>query len=237
MLKKNVVLAAAATAMIFTLSTGHAAGKGKGGNGGSAVIGYEIDPHSCEVTVTSTKDISNIVIKNADGDTIKKWDGLSGKSFSDFGMYAAYLPEGSLHIKSGNNGVRGLGPDIEEYEDGFRADLAACLEPPTKCPCVDEGSSWLTQSPTFVEQASGGQINYVIRDLSDEYTLEVAFPDGSEFYLGIGDFGGLACANEIRNAGASNITYTAIPIGFTLEETVAECKSFLEDAFEEDAFE
>ena len=128
-----MVVAASAVVCAIAVAPAHAAGKGKGNNNGSsAVIGYEIDPDSCAVSVTSTKDISNVVIQDADGNQVEKFDDLSGHSF-DLGNYTALLTEGTLHVKSGNNGNRGLGPDVG---DEFREELAACLEP--DCPFIAE---------------------------------------------------------------------------------------------------
>jgi len=169
------VIACTHSASVYS-ENGKGKGQGKGnGNGGSAVIGYSIAPNSCAVTVTSTKDISNIVIKDDSGNTIKKWDNLSGGSFANFGMYAAYLPDSQLHVKSGNNGKRGLGAEIG---DQFRSDLLACLEP--ACPFDD-----------LIDVASGS----VIIDLDTGCSLASTTTPGA--LLEVFDCRAIACSPEL----------------------------------------
>ena len=143
-MKKVLVTSVVTLATALCLSTGHAGNHGKNhgkGKGRSAVISYSIEPGTCAVTINSTKDLSNIVLKDSSGNRLMKWDDLSGKSFSDFGMlYGALLADGSLYVKSGNNGKRGkrnrgLGAEIG---DSFRSELADCLDTPVLVQCPAE---------------------------------------------------------------------------------------------------
>lgn len=133
MIRSKLIVGFATTIVCVSAANAHhKAGHGGGNNGNSAVIGYVIDPASCAVAVNSTKDISNITIQDADGNEVIKFDDLSGNTF-DLGAYTALLTEGTIHVKSGNNGSRGLGPDIG---DVFRDELLDCLRP--ECPLETE---------------------------------------------------------------------------------------------------
>ena len=123
-LAKGLVSAFVALSLVSTVG---AVGKGKGNAEGSYPdIGYVInEQNDCAVTITSNKGISNIVIKGPDGATIKKWDDLTGDEFTITDIaYLASLELGTLHVKSGNNGKRGLGEPVAE---GFTSELTSCL--------------------------------------------------------------------------------------------------------------
>ena len=84
-----------------------------------AVRKDETVPYTIEVYVTSTKDLSNVVLK-FDDDTYQKFDGLSGYTgtFAGTGEYAGKTVVG-VWIKSGTY-QSGDGPGYGEYlaDDG-----------------------------------------------------------------------------------------------------------------------
>ncbi len=77
--------------------------------GSSAVVGALFGCDGLSVTVTSTKDLSNVVLVQADGTHVKH-DGLSGSA----GTFSANQAITGVYIKSGNNGS-GAGPGYGEY--------------------------------------------------------------------------------------------------------------------------
>lgn len=197
----------------------HRRGKSKrnrGGKGGSAVISYDIDPGTCAVTVSSTKSLSNIVLKDSSGKTIKKWDNLSGKSFSDFGMYNAILADGSLYIKSGNNGKRGkrnrgLGAEIG---GDFRTDLESCLTttPLADCPFESQIDD--------VRDAAGGNANLDVFD--NEKSCEFFFNTQA-----------ISVVNNTDGTGYVGVSYfrdTCTAIG--TPGTVDKCADFVDGTLE-----
>jgi hypothetical protein len=95
-----------------------------GNQGSSAVVGAVFDCTS--VTVSSTKDLSNVVLQFADG-TVQKFDGLSGHegTFAGTGDNDGAVLTG-VWIKSGNN-ASGDGPGYGE----FIASTADCVEDDT----------------------------------------------------------------------------------------------------------
>lgn len=93
-----------------------------GNQGSSAVVGAVFDCTS--VTVSSTKDLSNVVLQFADG-TVQKFDGLSGEkgTFAGTGANDGAVITG-VWIKSGNN-ASGDGPGYGEF---IASDLEDCVD-------------------------------------------------------------------------------------------------------------
>lgn len=77
--------------------------------GSSAVVGALFGCDGLSVTVTSTKDLSNVVLVLTDGTHVKH-DGLSGLA----GTFSANQAITGVYIKSGNNGS-GAGPGYGEH--------------------------------------------------------------------------------------------------------------------------
>jgi len=154
MFRTRLITVAATVALC--LSTAHAGnhhgnkGKGhgkKGGHGGNAQITYDIAA-DCSVTINSNKKISRIVIRENNGNKIKKWNNINANSFSNFGMYASYLADNKLYIRSGRGGKRNHGRGVE-IGDNFRLELEACLMPADDCPFAGEIASFSTSAIAF----------------------------------------------------------------------------------------
>ena len=114
--------AAVAALSLSVSAAADAMGDGNGNSqGSSAVITTEIDFNdNCSVTVTSTKELSNIVIESTDGSV--RFDDLSGHQYTISGE--DLLNAVNVYVKSGNNGTRGkrnrgLGEPLDT--DEFRA--------------------------------------------------------------------------------------------------------------------
>ena len=182
-MKKVLVTAVVTLTTALFLSTGHA-GNGKkkddkrGGKGSRAVISYSIDAIDCAVTISSTKKIRSIVLKDSDGKRLKIWRKLNSKTFSDFGMYSALLTEGRLIVSSGSNGRRGKRSHTE-IGDEFRAELAACLDVSVPmCPTV------ITTAMDLVDESN---VDFLVDEAN---ACEIYGPAGS-----VGVYNGLSDRN------------------------------------------
>jgi len=161
---------------VFALTTGLAsAANNNGGNGngnmpnqgkGKNGATYNIDQNTCAVTITSTKRLKTIVLNDEDGNVLNEWTQISGKTFTDFGIYAASLPQGQLYV----NGVK--------IEDNFTLALEACLMP--ECRFATEIDNALeTQVTSNYDTDTAGRC-VVSHTVSDNLYV-VVVDDGSLF--------------------------------------------------------
>jgi len=170
---------------IFALTFGVASaagGKHRGlnssgsGSPGAAQIAFDIDPGSCDVSISSTKRIKRVVLKDSDGNVVKKWRKVGSTSFDDFGMYAAYLADGELYVKLGRRGS-----DVE-IGDNFRLALEACLLP--SCPVKNEIEQSFADNPPIsgvwyastdiAEKCEHGRTGIVLLNDDGNFSIEVS---------------------------------------------------------------
>jgi len=144
--KKLTLSAGLAVSMLALGTTVDAKGKGKGKgnpNSGPADIGVMVDA-SCDVLVTSSKNVSNIVIGYSDGST-KKIDDIEDDetlnsvytlSYDDYVPAAGNMVT-SINVKAGNNGRGGnkgknaIGEPMGDYMFFYALNL--CLVEPPAC--------------------------------------------------------------------------------------------------------
>lgn len=102
----------------------------QGDSGSTAVVDAEFNCDNTSVEVTSTKDLSNVVLRLSNGEDVK-FDGLTGTS----GSFDA--PSGTtievVFVKSGNN-ASGSGPG---YGEAVEAPAGSCEPAPADSPPVD----------------------------------------------------------------------------------------------------
>jgi len=92
-------------------------------------VSYSIDADTCEPTIHSRRLIRKVIVKDSDGDVVRKWRRVFRRSFRDFEPGTiAMLAQGTVTVKYGWLGSVQLG-------EGFRDELQACLAP--ACPFED----------------------------------------------------------------------------------------------------
>ena len=97
------------------------------------IIGYEIDPESCEVTITSDNPLRAVEIRDQEGLLIEKWSKIQSNTFTiDDPAILATLPENTVIAKAGEKRGRKTRQLLPQE---FSNELSQCMTSAT-CPEV-----------------------------------------------------------------------------------------------------
>jgi len=177
---------------------------------GKGETSYSIDPHTCAPTLTNTKRLKRIVLKNSDGEILAKWRRLKSKMFDGFGIHTAQLADSQLYV----NGV--------EIGDDFRHALEACLLP--ECPYADfitaevEAANFGVNTDTAQACVAKGNVDFALLNI----------PDGQSF-------GGRP---ELRGLGFAALStegcWDIIPLPVPADTSISACPTAIDGTLDSD---